>query len=107
MRSNHPLGMVTGTVEWEESGSRLGAGAAGTVFEPRAEHRGNAARALLWFAMRYRLDPREDLSMLREWHHADPADDREIARSQAIGAEQGASNPYVVCPDLVDAAIGD
>lgn len=104
MRSNHPFGLVTGAVDWEEGGSRLGVGDGGTVFEPRPDHRGNVARALLWFAMRYDLVPRESSDLLLDWHEADPVDVDEVARSLAIAAEQGAANPFVVCPELVAAS---
>ncbi len=101
VRSAYPLGVVTGSVDWEEGGSRLGAGAGGLVFEPRDPHKGNAARSILYFAMRYRLTPQEDVATLIAWHDADPPDAEEVLRALAIGAEQGAGNPYVLCPDFV------
>ena len=67
-------------------------------------HKGNVARSMLYFAMRYgyAVDA-SDLALYRSWDQLDPADDAEIGRSEAISARQGEANPYVVCPGLVEA----
>jgi endonuclease I len=64
-RLNHPFGEVVGTPFWTSptqpgstEHSRLGRDAAGrTVFEPRPSRRGDVARALLYFYVRYRPHP--------------------------------------------------
>jgi endonuclease I len=43
------------------------------------------------------------LAVFRAWHAADPPDLAERQRSLRIAEEQGAANPFVVCPALVDA----
>jgi hypothetical protein len=105
-RGNLPYGEVE-TVEkwWDETGeSALGTTAAGeTAFEPRDVHKGNVARSMLYFAMRYgyAIDPSE-LALYQDWNHQDPVDAAEITRTLAIRDRQGVANPYVVCPDLAD-----
>lgn len=102
-RGNTAYGEVEDAT-WSEGGSSMGPQAGGgTVFEPRDEHKGNAARAMLYFAMRYgHTLPADELALYRAWHALDPVDDVEIARSLAIGERQGAANPYVVCAGLVE-----
>jgi endonuclease I len=103
LRGNHPFDEVVDE-SWTGGGSRFGTNARGeTAFEPRDEHKGNVARSMLYFAMRYGHDlSAEDLALYQGWSAADPADDVEIERSLRIGERQGAANPYVVCPGLVE-----
>jgi len=101
-RAAYPFGEVVGSVDWSEGGSQLGDDASGsTVFEPRDEQKGNTARAMMYFATRYEMDVESDqLAVYRQWHADDPPDQAEIDRSQAIAVEQGAGNPFVMCPEL-------
>lgn len=103
-RGNYPFGVVT-RLDEAFGESKLGTDARGqTVFEPRDVHKGNVARSMLYFAMRYGYDTDPALlAMYQDWHHLDPPDDRERARTAAIADRLGEANPYVVCPDLVDA----
>ncbi len=104
-RANHPLGEVTGDIEWSRGGSLMGDGERGTpVFEPRDDHKGDAARAMLYFAARYDHElSADELTLYRQWHTLHPATASARARSLRIAREQGAANPFVVCTDLVDA----
>lgn len=102
-RSNLPFGEVV-EASWQEAGSARGVDSLGeTVFEPRDVHKGNVARSLLYFAARYdyAIDPSYQ-RLLQEWSAFDPPDMAEIRRTLAIGDEQGAVNPYVLCPESVD-----
>jgi deoxyribonuclease I len=105
-RGNLPFAEVAQVDTWWDSPgeSALGDTASGaTAFEPRAVHQGNAARAMLYFAMRYGYSvPAAELATYRAWHAADPVDDAELARTLQIRDRQGEANPYVVCPELVD-----
>jgi endonuclease I len=125
-RSNHPFGDVTGAVLWESPAvpgeterSRLGFDAQGrTVFEPRASRKGDIARALLYFYVRYAADPADrtpsfslqnfdvEEATLIEWAQQDPPDDFELARHERIFRAQGNRNPFVDRPDFLT-AIGD
>lgn len=117
-RGNVPFGEVVDVQRNSDSGgswngSALGDDAHGTqVFEPRDAHKGNVARAMLYFRVRYddqlasneiaALASSEDLVMYDTWDVLDPVDDTEIARSLAIAAYEGHANPFVVCPGLVE-----
>lgn len=72
-------------------------------FEPPANHKGNVARAMFYFALRYKadLDPNQE-NYLREWHEADPVDDTEVAREQKIFNIQKNHNLFILYPELVD-----
>ena len=61
------------------------------------------ARSLLYVSARYGfpMDPAYR-DLMQDWSAFDPPDDREIARTLAIADEQGAPNPYVLCPEVVD-----
>lgn len=102
-RSNYPFGVVS-SASWSEGGSKLGNNSSGTrVFEPRDAHKGNAARAMLYYAMRYGESiSSSDRALYRSWSALDPVDAAEIKRSEDIGSYQAHPNPYVVCPWLVE-----
>ena len=94
------------------NGSKLGDTSSGElVFEPRDAHKGNVARAMLYFWVRYEdtltssaaADFASDrLSTYQSWNTLDAVDDAERARTAAIAEYEGHANPFVVCPGLVD-----
>lgn len=71
-------------------------------FEPRDEHKGNAARAMFYFAAVYQqsIDDREE-EVLRAWHELDPVNQAERSRNSRIEDIQGSRNPFVDDPGLV------
>ncbi|MHC5023541.1 MAG: endonuclease I family protein [Planctomycetota bacterium] len=74
-----------------------------TVFEPRDEHKGDAARAVFYMSVRYWMAiPEEMEATLRRWHERDPPDAAERARNDRIEAIQANRNPFVDEPDLVE-----
>ncbi len=102
-RANYPFGTVVNTV-WSEGGSKLGTDANGvTVFEPRDVHKGNVARAMFYFSVRYRLpiDNKQEAE-LKKWHTLDPVDTDEIERCNKISSYQHNRNPFVDWPDFVN-----
>lgn len=103
-RANYPFGEVVTDTAPIDGGSRFGNDASGDrVFEPRDVHKGNVARSMLYFAMRYGYTLSSDeLALYRAWSTLDPVDQTEIDRTLGIAAQQGVENPYVVCPWLVD-----
>lgn len=72
------------------------------VFEPPHSHKGNVARALFYFSVRYEMpiDPEQERD-LREWHALDPVDPREQERNQIIFEQQKTRNPFIDHPDWV------
>ncbi|MFT6630617.1 MAG: endonuclease I [Bacteriovoracaceae bacterium] len=72
-------------------------------FEPPENHKGNVARALFYFAVRYDLKIAQHEEMfLRQWNIIDPVDSEEIKRNDSIEDIQGNRNPFVDDPQLVD-----
>jgi len=102
VRGNLPFGEV-GHAQWEDGGSRCD----GDVFEPRADHRGNVARALFYFSVRYtkRIDAAQE-AVLRRWHVDDPVDDVERRHHEGVARFQHNRNPFIDRPDFVE-RIGD
>jgi hypothetical protein len=122
VRSNHPLGVVVTPISTYLEG-KYGYDAAGnTVYEPRASHKGDAARAMLYMSMRYNgvsgfnwtfnnlntvilpsysEDP-QDVNMLLSWHNSDLPDRYEISRNDYIQSRQQNRNPFVDHPDWVN-----
>lgn len=71
------------------------------VFAPRAERKGDVARAMFYMTARWGLDlPAHEEEALRRWDAEDPVDAREQARNDAVEAVQGDRNPFVDCPNL-------
>jgi len=110
-RNNHPFGMVTGTVDYTtSSGSKLGGG----VFEPNDANKGNTARAMLYFYVRYyNADIRNGgfnqneywtskVPMFLEWNKKDLPDANEIRRNEIVYQKQGNRNPFIDAPELAD-----
>ncbi len=89
----------------EMNGTFLGVNENGVrCFEPREEHKGNAARAMFYFATVYQQNIDEDQErILRRWHELDPVDGAERLRAERIQVFQGSSQPFVSMPELVDA----
>lgn len=143
MRSNYPIGPVTGQVVYSTSGgAKLSAkdrtgrhnpndvtrwfnldwnqqphdtlkNDFDVVFEPPTAHKGNSARALLYFYLRYHnmniraggfnergfLD--QQLPAWVEWaERMDPVDENERRRHEIIFQKQNNRNPFIDIPNL-------
>lgn len=99
-RSSLPFGVCDDKyIKFDVGGSRCD----GSVFEVRKQHRGNVARAMFYFAVRYNksIDAKEE-AVLRQWHKDDPVDPCERARNDAIEAIQKNRNPFIDHPEYVD-----
>lgn len=107
-RGNLPFGEVSSGTSWSGGGSSLGRDSGGrSVFEPRDEHKGNVARALLYVSVRYgRALSAEERGLFLRWHEADRPDAADHARNAGIEDAQGNANPYVACPGLVGRVLG-
>lgn len=122
VRSNHPLGRVhtiSSTFLEGKYGKDINNN---NVYEPRDAHKGDAARALLYMALRYdgingnswsfnwlnsvKLpalnEGPQNLDTLIAWHLTDLPDAWEISRNNYVQSIQGNRNPFVDHPEFVN-----
>lgn len=106
IRGNHIFGEVdTDEQHLDCKGPRFGLGTAGAqeVFEPPQNHKGNVARALFYFAVRYDLTiGKAEEQILRKWNVEDPVDAEEMDRNNKIFELQHNRNPFIDFPELAD-----
>ncbi len=129
-RSNYPFGEISSPTWTSLNGSKVGPntypGYTGTVFEPIDEFKGDIARMLLYFAVRYEdevtsgswdahnsvpenpLNGTNDqvyetwyINLLYSWHLNDPVSTRETVRNTAAYNYQGNANPFIDHPEYV------
>lgn len=105
-RSNKILAEVNGQIvnsNCIESYYGDALGTSTSAFEPPENHKGDAARALFYFATRYgmTIDALEE-GFLRKWHVEDPVDNEERERNDKVEAFQKNRNPFVDYPQLVE-----
>ncbi len=116
VRSNFPMGEIT-TVQSTFLASKRGQNSLGqTVFEPRASHKGDFARAVMYMATAYNgqnnafgvpmnwkfknpisatITYGQDQNILKKWHYQDLPDSYEISRNDFLDSLQGNRNPFV------------
>lgn len=107
MRGNSPFGFVK-SYDNRMGGegcdhSLYGFSTNGDVYTPPAPHRGNVARAIFYFALRYNMGiMNTEEQILRQWHKEDPIDMNEVRRHEQIARYQKVRNPFVDHPEIVD-----
>lgn len=126
-RSNFPYARNNGENITFTNGSKLGKsttpGYTNTVYEPIDEFKGDVARYLLYFAVRYEgnlnlynhqlstmpLDGSEEkafedwyITMLKDWNELDPVSQKERDRNNAVYAIQKIRNPFIDHPEWVN-----
>lgn len=73
-------------------------------YEVPDAHKGNVARSLFYFSVRYKISISEvEEKYMRQWHEQDPVDEGDVHRNEAIYQLQGNRNPFIDYPELVDA----
>jgi hypothetical protein len=73
------------------------------LFEPPVSHKGNVARAYLYFAIRYDYYlPKDQIRTYIQWNKDDPVDEAEFIKNNRIYDIQNNRNPFVDFPNLVD-----
>lgn len=136
LRSNYPYGNAGSNIYYaftngskQASNGTANATYTGRVYEPINEFKGDVARALLYFAVRYEgklggfnfstnADPTKDqnpldgteekayenwyVAMLLNWHQSDPVSQREIDRNNAVYNLQKNRNPFIDHPEWVN-----
>ncbi|HCV44437.1 MAG TPA: hypothetical protein DGH68_13195 [Bacteroidetes bacterium] len=107
-RANYPFGPVVSNITWQNGGSRLGRNPNGQIaFEPRDSHKGDVARVMFYFLIRYPsnygtfMDADQEF-YLRQWYRTDPVSSKELLRNNAIAVYQGKRNPLVDHPEFID-----
>lgn len=133
-KSNNPIGIVDGTVAYSNGVVKVGksssyrADSIITVWEPADQWKGDFARTYFYMATCYShmtslwttteglltVDPDSPLLMrpwvynlMLEWAEADPLDEIEQQRNDAICEIQGNRNPFVDYPELCQYIWGD
>lgn len=115
VRSNNPLGEVVNVTSSFQDG-KYGTDIHGNnVYEPRDDHKGDAARAMFYMSAAYTTvsgnswafpdpistDPispmnyGQDQDVLKKWHWQDPVSEWEMARNDYIESLQGNRNPFI------------
>ncbi len=106
-RNNYDFGNVVSNITWQNGGSMLGNDAGGNlVFEARDQHKGNIARCLFYFLIRYQnygsfMDATQE-NVLRQWNLIDTVDAHERQRENGIEAFQHNRSPFVDHPEFID-----
>ncbi len=108
-RSNYAFGKVVSNITYQNGGSKLGKDSTGEiVFEPRDVHKGNVARSLFYFCVKYNnvspggfMNAKQE-NTLRQWNIFDTVDARENLRNTRIYSFQHVRNPFIDHPELVD-----
>ena len=108
-RGNLKFAEVSGFIYKTSAGSKLGS----EGFEPADAVKGNVARAVMYFIVRYHdknirqgMDYNSfwtrNVPMFMEWNRQDPPDAAERRRNDLIEDFQGNRNPFVDDPSLAD-----
>lgn len=116
-------GISNPTMNGSKLGNCITTGYTGTVFEPIDEFKGDVARMLLYFAVRYEdnwndsgwdspsvtnnpLNGTSDqfyetwyINLLVTWHTNDPVSQKEVERNNAAYTFQGNRNPFIDHPE--------
>lgn len=99
-RGNLPFGVVSNP-SWQQGGSKKGNG----KFEPRDEHKGEIARAMMYFVLRYQDYSNHfsgQTAILKQWNVDFPPDDVARQRNDDVLAAQSNRNPFVDYPQLAE-----
>lgn len=108
IRGNFPFGDVTDIDSNTKCPqSKIGYNIHGErTFEPPDDHKGNVARALFYFSVRYNISiNNNEEATLRIWNLQDPVDEAEMIRNDQVESYQGNRNPFIddaSVADLVD-----
>lgn len=106
-RSNYSFGIVVSNITWQQGGSKLGKDFEGqTVFEPRDVHKGDVARCLFYFCVKYgnpgMYMAYKQESVLRFWNNTDTVSQKERTRNDRIKTFQNNRSPFVDHPEFIE-----
>ncbi len=107
-RGNYPFGLPVTDITFNVGGSKLGKDSQNeTVFEPRNVHKGNVARSLFYFSVKYSgnyggfMTAKQE-GIMRQWNTSDTVDSKERLRNTRIKSFQNVYNPFIDHPELVE-----
>ena len=92
------------------NGSKLGNDSTNVlVYEPRDKHKGNCARSLFYFCVKYGtivspggfMNTKQE-NRLRQWNYLDTVDANEMLRNNRIAALEHVRNPFIDHPELIE-----
>lgn len=103
VRSSFKFGEIQGlSQKLKCQHSRVASTPEGYRFEPPPEYKGRIARAMFYFAVRYRTNiDKDEEKILRKWHREFPVNEEERILHENIYAAQGNRNPFIDYPELV------
>jgi deoxyribonuclease-1 len=109
VRANLNFGVAVSNISWQVGGSRKGNDSQGQViFEPRDVHKGNTARCLFYFTVRYNgagignFVTQKQENVLRMWNSQYPVSEKESIRNNRIQSFQNNRNPFVDHPEFTE-----
>ncbi len=107
VRANYPFGFVVSNITYNVGGSKLGRDVSNNiVFEPRDQHKGNAARSIFYFVIRHQnwgsYLAQSQETALRQFHLIDTVDARERLRNDRVKQFQNNRNPFADHPEFVE-----
>lgn len=101
-RGSLPFGIVTNPTQFNNGGSK----GDNSKFEPRDQHKGHVARAMLYFLIRYSnytgFVTSANESLLKQWNTQFTTDGIEATRNSDIFTYQHNRNPFVDYPQFAD-----
>ena len=112
-RGNYAFGKVVtffGSSSCYSGSSKRGIDSTGldTVYEPRDVHKGNVARSLFYFTVKYNtvspggfMNAKQE-NRLRQWNNLDTVDNNEMLRNNRIAALEHVRNPFIDHPELIE-----
>ncbi|MBW2701494.1 MAG: endonuclease [Deltaproteobacteria bacterium] len=103
-RNDYHFGVVVNATWSDPSGCAFGTDDSFRwVFEPRDEHKGDCARAMFYYALRYEENIMAfEEEVLRYWNCMDPPDAWEASRNDGVEDRQNNRNPFVDRPDFAE-----
>lgn len=107
VRANYPFGFAISGVTYSVGGSMLGKDFENTtVFEARNKHKGNVARSLFYFSVKYGnqggfMSGKQE-NVLRAWNLIDTVDANEITRNNRVKQYLNVRNPFIDHPEFID-----
>lgn len=109
-RANYPFGYVVSNITYSDSGCALGTGNNGEkVFEVRDKVKGDVARSMFYFALKYGNQSYVQMNFLKnqytdlyQWYNFDPVDTTEMQRNNRIEESQKTRNPFIDHPEFIE-----